>query len=60
MSWRFCKTYKNDFKTLYIILADKDEPIFIIQMNKKLEKEVGYIDDNDIFFITNKIDNILL
>ncbi len=29
-------------------------------MNKELEKEVGYIDNNDIFLTTNRIDNILL
>ncbi len=29
-------------------------------MNKELEKEVEYIDNNDIFFIANKIDDILL
>ena len=60
INWKVCKTYKNDFKTLYIILVDKDEPIFINQINKELEEEVGYIDNNDIFFIINRIDNILL
>ena len=33
---------------------------FIIWINKELEKEVGYIDDDNVFFIANKIDNILL
>ena len=29
-------------------------------MNKKLEEEVGYIDDCDVFLTTDRIDDILL
>ncbi len=29
-------------------------------MNKKLEEEVKYVDNDNIFLIANKIDNILL
>ena len=54
------KIYKNDFRTLYTTLADKGEPIFIIWISKKLEEEIRYIDNNNIFFVINKIDNILL
>ena len=60
INWRIRKIYKNDFKMLYIILVDKDKLISIIQINKELEKEIEYIDNSDVFFIANKIDDILL
>ncbi len=55
-----CITYKTDIGTFYSLLADKSKAVLIIGMYYKLEKEVRYVDDYEIFLFSNRIDNLLL
>jgi len=54
------KSYKNHLRTFYSSLTDKNESIAMIKIYKQLKKEIGYIDNHNISFPTNRIDDILL
>ena len=52
--------YKDYIRMFYPSLANKGETISIIWMNEQLEKEVGYIDYNNILLSIDKVDDLLL
>ncbi len=59
--WRGVRIiYKIDIGTFYSFLVDKSKTVFIIGIYYKLEKEVRYIDDCEVFFSSNRINNLLL
>ena len=54
------KSYKNHFRTFYPSLIDKSESIVIIKVYGQLKEEIGYIDNYNISFLIDRIDNVLL
>ncbi len=44
----------------YSLLIDKSKSITVIWIYKELEKEVRYIDNDDIMFTSNRVDDLLL
>ncbi len=52
--------YKDHLQTFYSSLINKNESIMIIEIYKKLKKEIRYINRYNTTFSINQIDNILL
>jgi hypothetical protein len=55
-----CIAYKIDIGTFYSLLANEGKVVLIIGIYYKLEKEVRYIDDREVFLSSNRIDDLLL
>jgi len=54
------KSYKDHLRTFYPSLTDKSESIAVIKMYRQLKEEIKYIDNRDISFPIDRIDNVLL
>ncbi len=54
------KSYKNYFRTFHPSLTNKSKSIAMIKIYGQLKEEIGYIDNYNISFPINRIDNILL
>ncbi len=54
------KSYKDHFQTFHLLLTDKSKSIAIIKIYKQLKEEIKYIDNRNILFFTDRIDDILL
>src|SRR6266699_287273 len=54
------ESYKNHFRTFYPSLTNKSKSIVVIKIYGQLKEEIGYIDNYNISFLTNRIDNVLL
>ena len=52
--------YETDIRTFYSLLIDENKTVSIIGIYYKLEKEVRYIDNCEVFLSSNRIDNLLL
>ncbi len=57
---RIRKSYKNHLRTFHPLLIDKNESIVMIKVYGQLKEEIGYINNYNISFSINRIDNILL
>ena len=57
---RVCKSYKDYLQTFYPSLIDKNESIAVIKVYKQLKEEIKYIDNCNISFPIDRIDNVLL
>ena len=55
-----CESYKDHLRTFYLSLTDKSKSIVVIKVYGQLKEEIGYIDNCDISFLIDRIDNILL
>ncbi len=57
---RVYKSYKNHLRIFYPSLIDKNKSIVIIKIYRQLKEEIGYIDNYNISFSIDRIDDILL
>ncbi|SRR6266566_8787356 len=57
---RVRKSYKDYFRTFYPSLINKNELIIVIKVYRQLKEEIGYIDNYNISFPIDRIDDILL
>ncbi len=55
-----CIAYKTDIRTLHSSLTNENKAVLIVGIHYKLEKEVCYINDREIFLSSNRIDDLLL
>ncbi len=55
-----CKSYKDHLRMFHPLLIDKNESIAVIKMYGQLKEEIEYVDNRNILFSINRIDNILL
>ena len=54
------KSYKDYLRMFHLSLIDKNESIAVIRIYRQLKEEIEYIDNYNISFLTNRIDDILL
>ncbi|SRR6266699_7332921 len=57
---RIYKSYKDYLRIFYLSLINKNESIAMIKVYKQLKEEIRYIDNCNISFSIDRIDNILL
>src|SRR6266699_2697467 len=55
-----CKFYKNYLQTFHLSLTNKNKSIIIIKIYRQLKEEIKYIDNYNILFSINRINDILL
>ncbi|SRR6266566_8029766 len=54
------KSHKNHLRMFHLSLTDKNKSIAIIKIHRQLKEEIEYIDNYNISFPINRINNILL
>ncbi len=57
---RVRESYKDHLQTFHLLLIDKSESIAVIRIYRQLKEEIGYIDNYNISFFIDRIDDILL